>query len=56
MSLSQPPFFNLSRALGVLNAIALEFYRVVAVPYEEKKISKFGPVKPRAKSGKSKAA
>ncbi len=56
MSLYHPPFFNLNRALGVLSAIALEFYRVVVVPYEEKKIQQFGAVKAKEESHKPRIA
>ena len=37
-------FFNLNRAVGVLNSVMLEFYRRVIVPYENKKIKQHGDV------------
>lgn len=56
MSLYEPPFFNFNRALGVLTATALEYYRVVVAPYEEEKIEQFGEVREKRKPGKTKAA
>lgn len=37
-------FFHFNRAIGVLNAILLEFYRRMVVPYEDKKIKESGDV------------
>lgn len=37
-------YFHLNRALGVLNAVTLEFYRRVAGPYEDTKIKENGDV------------
>lgn len=55
-SLYQPPFFNLNRAMGVLTAIMLEYYRVVVAPYEDEKIRQFGQVEGQEKPGQPKAA
>ena len=56
VSLYHPPFFNLNRALGVLTAIAQEYYRVVVAPYEDEKIREFGAVKAKGEGGKSSTA
>ena len=37
-------YFNLNRAMGVLECAKLEFYRRVAAPYEDIKIKKSGDV------------
>ena len=37
-------YFNLNRAIGVLECIKLEFYRRVAAPYEDRKIEESGDV------------
>ena len=37
-------FFNLNRAVGVLNSVMLEFYRRVVAPYKNKKIKQHGDV------------
>lgn len=37
-------YFHINRALGVLSAIAFEFYRKIAGPYEDKKILENGDV------------
>jgi hypothetical protein len=37
-------YFNLNRAIGVLECIKLEFYRRVAAPYEDRKIKESGDV------------
>ena len=37
-------YFNLNRAVGVLECIKLEFYRRVAAPYEDRKIEESGDV------------
>lgn len=37
-------YFDFNRALGVLNAITLEFYRRKVAPYEDVKIEKNGDV------------
>ena len=37
-------YFNLNRAIGVLECCKLEFYRRVAAPYEDKKIKENGDV------------
>jgi len=37
-------YFNINRAVGVLECIKLEFYRRVAAPYEDKKIKESGDV------------
>lgn len=37
-------YFHLNRALGVLSAIAQEFYRTVAAPYEDTKRKENGEV------------
>ncbi len=41
-------YFHYNRALGLLTAIAQEFYRVVVGPYEDVKIRENGSVEPRA--------
>ena len=37
-------YFNLNRAMGVLECCKLEFYRRVAAPYEDTKIEQNGDV------------
>jgi hypothetical protein len=37
-------YFNLNRAIGVLECCKLEFYRRVAAPYEDTKIEQNGDV------------
>ena len=37
-------YFNLNRAMGVLESCKLEFYRRVVGPYEDKKIEENGDV------------
>lgn len=37
-------YFHLNRALGVLTAIAQEFYRRIVAPYEDQKIKENGDV------------
>ncbi len=37
-------YFNLNRAVGVLECCKLEFYRRVAAPYEDTKIEESGDV------------
>jgi len=37
-------YFNLNRAVGVLECCKLEFYRRVAAPYEDTKIKENGDV------------
>ena len=37
-------YFNINKAVGVLECIKLEYYRRVAVPYEDSKILKNGDV------------
>ena len=37
-------YFNLNRAVGVLECCKLEFYRRVAAPYEDTKIEQNGDV------------
>lgn len=37
-------FFNLSRALGVLNSVIQEFYRRIVAPHEDEKIRENGDV------------
>lgn len=37
-------YFNLNRAMGVLECCKLEFYRRVAAPYEDTKIEENGDV------------
>lgn len=39
-----PRYFNLNRAIGVLECIKLEFYRRVVAPYEDIKIKESGDV------------
>jgi len=41
---SRPSYESIARAIGTLEAVKLEFYRRVAVPYEEKKRSVNGDV------------
>lgn len=37
-------YFHINRALGVLSAVAFEFYRIVAAPYEDVKRKENGEV------------
>ena len=37
-------YFNINKAVGVLECIKLEYYRRVAIPYEDSKIVKNGDV------------
>jgi len=37
-------YFNINRAMGVLECVKQEFYRRVAAPYEDKKIREAGDV------------
>jgi hypothetical protein len=37
-------YFNINRAIGVLEACKLEYYRRVAAPYEDTKITQNGDV------------
>jgi hypothetical protein len=37
-------YFQINKAMGVLECVKLEFYRRVAAPYEDKKIKKSGDV------------
>ncbi len=37
-------YFNINKAIGVLECIKLEYYRRVALPYEDSKIIKNGDV------------
>lgn len=37
-------FFNLNRALGVLNSVMQEFYRRIVAPHEDEKIKENGDV------------
>jgi hypothetical protein len=37
-------YFNINRAVGVLECIKQEFYRMVAGPYEDKKIKDSGDI------------
>ena len=53
LSIYHPPFFNLNRAMGILTATLLEYYRVAVAPYEDEKIREFGPVKPKTKRRKA---
>ncbi len=39
-------YFHINRVMGVLECIKQEFYRVVAGPYEDKKIEESGVVQP----------
>ncbi len=39
-------YFHINRAMGVLECIKQEFYRVVAGPYEDVKIKENGAVQP----------
>lgn len=39
-----PRYFHYNRALGVLSAIQLEFYRRKVAPYEDEKITENGDV------------
>ena len=42
--LYKPRYFNCNRAIGVLEAIKLEYYRRVVAPYEDTKIKDNGDV------------
>lgn len=42
--LYQPSYYNYNRALGVLTAVAQEFYRRRVAPYEDTKIRENGDV------------
>ncbi len=42
--LYKPRYFNYNRAIGVLEAIKLEYYRRVVAPYEDTKIKDNGDV------------
>ena len=42
--LYHPRYFNYNRAVGVLEAVKLEFYRRCVTPYEDKKIEENGDV------------
>jgi hypothetical protein len=37
-------YFQINKAIGVLECVKLEFYRRVAAPYEDKKIKESGDV------------
>lgn len=47
MSIYPRRYFHYNRAMGVLNCIAQEFYRVIVGPYEGTKIKENGEVKTR---------
>ena len=40
----KPRYFNYNRAVGLLECVKLEFYRVVVSPYEDEKRSETGEV------------
>jgi hypothetical protein len=40
----QVRYFQINKAIGVLECVKLEFYRKVAAPYEDKKIKESGDV------------
>lgn len=38
----KPSYYNMNKAIGVLECIKLEFYRRITAPYEDKKIEENG--------------
>jgi len=39
-----PKYFNYNRAMGMLECVKQEFYRVVVAPYEDEKREQYGDV------------
>ena len=46
-------YFNLNRAVGVLESCKLEFYRRVVGPYEDKKIEENGDIRKTSEEDKA---